>query len=60
MRFRLIPSGYDPQFFVARFRGFEHGGSDKVPGVVVAPIPGSLLLLGSGLLGLFGLRRKLS
>jgi hypothetical protein len=31
-----------------------------VPDTVVVPIPGSLLLLGSGLLGLIGIRRKLS
>lgn len=54
------PSAYGPEFFLARFKGITIGaGSDKVPGVVV-PIPGSLLLLGSGLLGLMGIRRKLS
>lgn len=53
------PSSYGPEFFLARFKGITIGsGSDKVPAVVV-PIPGSLLLLGTGLLGLVGLRRKL-
>lgn len=48
--------GYDPAFFLVRFRGFADGGSDKVPGVFVpdprddddvvehAPEPSSLLL----------------
>ena len=53
------PSTYGPEFFVARFRGIDFGaGSDKVPGVVV-PLPGTLLLLGSGILALVGLRKKL-
>jgi PEP-CTERM motif len=42
--------------FVVRFRGFENGGSDRVP--AQAPEPATLLLLGSGLVGLVGLKRR--
>jgi hypothetical protein len=53
------PSAFGPEFFLARFKGIETGaGSDKVP-AVVTPIPGSLLLLGTGILGLVGFRKKL-
>jgi hypothetical protein len=51
--------------FVARFRGFENGGSDKVPntggpGPSPGPIPepASLALFGAGLLGLGFVRRR--
>ena len=50
------------QFFLARFRGFNNNGSDKVPGFVFtntkstgaspAPIPSTLVLCGSALAGL--------
>ncbi len=49
--------GQGSQFFLARFRGFDDGGSNKTPGRVV-PIPGAVWLLGSGLIGLAGFRRK--
>ena len=49
--------GGGAQFFAARFRGFKDGGSDKVPGEV--PEPASMFLLGSGLVGIVGLKRKL-
>jgi hypothetical protein len=49
--------GGGAQFFAARFRGFNDGGSDKVPGEV--PEPASMLLVGSGLVGIVGLKRKL-
>ncbi len=47
------------EWFIARFKGFEDGGSDKVPGNPV-PEPLTILLLGSGLLGLgvFGRKKK--
>jgi len=52
------------QFFMARFRGFNNGGSDKVPGEVsgygVIPEPGTFLLLGTGLLGLAAYRYRRS
>jgi hypothetical protein len=50
--------GKGSQFFLARFRGFDDGGSNKTPGRVV-PVPGALWLLGAGLIGLAGFRRKL-
>jgi hypothetical protein len=44
--------------FVARFRGFKDGGSDKVPDSVVhdSPEPGTLALAGIALLTLVGYR----
>ena len=49
---------------MTRFRGFDDGGSDKVPGDIDppphAPEPSSLVLGGLGLLSLagYGWRRK--
>jgi hypothetical protein len=51
----------DP-WFVARFRGFNDGGSDKVPiDITSVPEPTTMLLLGVGLIGLgfFGRKRFL-
>jgi hypothetical protein len=46
--------GHEP--FVARFRGFNNGGSDKVPDSVVnhSPEPGTLALAGAALFSLVG------
>ena len=45
-------------FFLARFRGFENDGSDKVPGRTSSPEPASLTLLGLGLLGIWKFGKK--
>jgi hypothetical protein len=63
--FALSPShqGDKTAFFVARFKGFVDGGSDKVPGVLggggisgdaFSPEPGSLTLAGVSLATLLG------
>jgi hypothetical protein len=49
--------GGGEQSFVVRFRGFEDGGSDKVPSKPV-PEPGTLALLGAGALGLWAKFRR--
>jgi hypothetical protein len=52
--------GGGTQNFVARFRGFENGESDKVPanGQPVVPEPATMLLFGAGAAGAF-LRKKM-
>ena len=45
------------QSFVVRFRGFEDGGSDKVPSTHSMPEPGTLALFGIGAAGAY-IRRK--
>jgi hypothetical protein len=57
--------GGGTQSFVARFRGFQDGGSDKVIGEgtddnPVVPEPASLVLVGAGMVGaLIGKRKKI-
>lgn len=46
--------------FVARFRAFDDGDSDKVPNDNPVPEPMTMLLFGPALLGLFGLKRKIA
>jgi hypothetical protein len=50
------------EFFIARFRGFDNGGSDKVPGdtVTAVPEPNAFFLLLLGLAGLAIYRKKLT
>jgi hypothetical protein len=48
----------DATFFIARFKGFDNDKSDKVPGSPV-PVPAAAWLLGSGLIGLAGLKKKM-
>jgi hypothetical protein len=47
-------SGQTPEEFITRFRGFEDGGSDKVPNGPGTPVPGpgTLALVGLGLASL--------
>ena len=54
----------ESQFFAARFRGFNNGGSDKVPGFIhdpvnatPTPLPSTLALMGPALVGLAAFRR---
>ena len=55
-------TGKQPAFFIARFRGFNDGGSNKVLGEANRPIPEpkTIALIGIGLAGLAGVgaRRK--
>ena len=50
----------NPQIIVARFQGIDFGGTedDFSDVATVIPIPSAILLLGSGILGLAGLRKK--
>ena len=42
--------------FIVRFRGFEDGGSDKVPAAI--PLPTTAAMAGAGFLGLAGFGRR--
>jgi hypothetical protein len=61
----LSTGGSQEAAFLVRFRGFENGQSDKVPGVPgenppPVPEPATILMMGTGLTTLAGvLRRKL-
>jgi hypothetical protein len=48
------------QIIVARFQGIDFGGAedDFSDVATVIPIPSAILLLGSGILGLAGIRKK--
>ncbi len=54
-----LPQGNSgTESFLVRFQGFNNEESDKVPGVTTTPEPSSVVILGSGLLGLLIMYRK--
>lgn len=53
-----VGAGGGHQAFVVRFRGFDDGGSDKVPVETTIPEPGTTLLLGAGLTALWARRAR--
>ena len=47
-------NGQVATFFIARFRGFNDGGSNKITAIPHIPEPTTLLLLSIGIAGLAG------
>lgn len=57
----LLSEGLNGQYFIARFQRVGPGGAFSdvaIPGTSSVPEPGTLLLLGVGIAGIAGIRRK--